>query len=229
MSYDTMHGHRVSLLPASVRVCFAGFPDAAQGRFPGFWHSGATGACERLFRAAVVRRVDLSWWWPCLAGQDAFVGFLQMPLLAVRAEGAVEPGDGRGVLFGRGFGRCRADGLADGRERLLAPGSAHPAAVADLVEALREDVGAEALGELLYRDGVGFLGVVVGAVSPGVGDAAVLDAFDARVADGDLVGVAGEVFEGFGRFSGRGLGVDDPFSALELMPLGSDAFGVTSR
>lgn len=159
MSCDTKPGHRVFPLPASARVGLAGCPDAAEGLFPGFGQNGATGACERLFRDAVVRRVDLSWRWPCLAGKDACVGFLQMPFFAVRAEGEVEPGGGWAGLFGRGFGRCRADVITDGGECLLASGSAHPAAVADLVEALREDVVAEALGELLYRDGVGFLGL----------------------------------------------------------------------
>ena len=59
--------HRVFSLPASVRVGFAGFPDAAQGRFPCFEQSSATGDCQRLFRDDYIDRDDLSWRGPCLA------------------------------------------------------------------------------------------------------------------------------------------------------------------
>ena len=206
-----MPGHRVFHLPASLRAGSAGFPDAAGEAFPPSGRNAATGIGQCLLMDGLFLfffSFSFSWRGPCLAGLDADVGLVQVPLVAMRAEGVVERVAASGPLLG--FRRLGADGRADGLKCLLASGGAHPAAVADLMEALREDVGAEALGELLYRDGVGLFCVVVGAVTPGVGNVAVLDLLDTRVADGDLVGVAGEVFECLGRFAGRGLGVDDP-------------------
>jgi hypothetical protein len=68
----------------------------------------------------------------------------------------------------------------------------------------------EAADEVAERKGHLLLGVAVGAVAPGEGDAAVGDGADAVVGDGDAVGVAPEVVERLLRVARGGLGVDDP-------------------
>src|SRR6056297_2360849 len=145
----------------------------------------------------------------------------QMAFAAEGAEGDIDAGlfeyafGQRSGLFG-GFGSLRAEGLADIPQGVSAFRGGHPPAVADLVEALGQDVVEEAPGELFGGDAAQLLAVAVGAVAPGEDDMAVAHLLYAAVGNGDLVGVAGEIAQCVLGPSGHLLGVCHPFRAGKL-------------
>ena len=153
-----------------------------------------------------------SYW--AVSGEVKFVDAYQAPLAAERAEGDIHAGEphdafGRGLLLRRRARRC-AKRLPDRRKRAALAARREPAEGADFLEALGQDMQQEAADEVAERKGRLLLGVAVGAVAPGEGDAAVGDGADAVVGDGDAVGVAPEVVERLLRVARGGLGVDDP-------------------
>lgn len=149
-----------------------------------------------------------------VSGAVKFADADQAPLAADRAEGDIHAGEpqdafGRGLLLRR-RGRERAKRLPDRGKRTALAARCEPAEGPDFLEALGQDVQQEAADEVAERKGHLLLGVAVGAVAPGEGDAAVGDGADAVVGDGDAVGVAPEVVERLLRVARGGLGVDDP-------------------
>ena len=149
-----------------------------------------------------------------VSGAVKFADADQAPLAADRAEGDIHAGEpqdafGRGLLLRRRGRRC-AKRLPDRRKRAALAARREPAEGADFLEALGQDMQQEAADEVAERKGHLLLGVAVGAVAPGEGDAAVGDGADAVVGDGDAVGVAPEVVERLLRVARGGLGVEDP-------------------
>jgi hypothetical protein len=138
--------------------------------------------------------------------------------------GAVGVGYGRTGAAGRGGGATGAGGCGglarglgsrfeklSGAFEIVAAGRAQKAVVADLGEAAREDVLEEPCDELLgrQRQAPGLAGAAVGVAE---GDAAVFEALDTVVGQGDTIDVAREV-EG-GLFAGADLLDVDPPVAL---------------
>ena len=110
-------------------------------------------------------------------GHDESVGSLQVALATVRTQRDIHAGSTQDALGEGLFGGRRrwfdVDRLANGSENLFAVGGGHPAEVADLVEAVRQNVRQEAAGEKRHGDGFGLLDVIRGTVAPGIGDQAV--------------------------------------------------------
>ena len=115
--------------------------------------SGQTPAGPRdaAFRGRLWNGPRACSWRLASVGHDESVGPSQMTFATVWAQRDVHAGApqdtlGEGLLDGRRrrFSRNR---FADGGEDLFTVGRGHPAEVADLVEAVRQDVGQEAAGE----------------------------------------------------------------------------------
>jgi hypothetical protein len=149
-----------------------------------------------------------------VSGAVKFADADQAPLAADRAEGDIHAGEpqdafGRGLLLRRRGRRC-AKRLPDRRKRAPRGARRAPPPGGGVVGARGPAGAAGAAAEVAERKGHLLLGVAVGAVAPGEGDAAVGDGADAVVGDGDAVGVAPEVVERLLRVARGGLGVDDP-------------------
>ena len=99
----------------------------------------------------------------------------------------------------------------------------HPPEEPDLLQSRRQDVQKKTADEDLGGQRHCLLGVAVGAIPVAEGDLSVGQLQDAVVADGDLVGIASEIFEDLRRSGERLFGVDDPVD--EGQP-GADRFPV---
>ena len=141
------------------------------------------GPRSAAFLETGLKRKRRSSWRLTSVGDEAAIGFVQVTPTAVRAQGDIHAGssqEARGERFPGGRRRGRnVEALADGGEDGFTLAGGHPAEVAEFVKAVGQHMGEESAGEELHGDGFGLLGVGVGPVAPGVGDAAGADGFDA--------------------------------------------------
>ena len=121
------------------------------------------------------------------------------------------------VVWHWGWGLAHVPELAlnQQRARLFAPlhrtSVGHQPVVADLDEALRQDVADKAPNEVGQREGDRL--VAAGAE----GDAAFVEGVQSMIADTNAVGVAAQVLEDLIRACKRGLTVDIPAGGVELL------------
>ena len=123
----------------------------------------------------------------------------------------------------------RGDQFSGARDIGLAGGAGEQPVVTDAVEALGQDVEQEAPDELVGRERHGAEPrlPVAAVVLVAEGDAALVEADEAAVRDGDAVGVAGEIGEHrLGPGEGR-LGVDEPVLLPERREMCGEGLSAT--